>query len=860
MTVTRKIAAYLRWARATLKARPDTEHETTANRMFFAAVVLIFLAVRTQMGSAASAEMFDTLLPIFAIYFVLSFAILLHIIHYPAENPARRIYSICHDVAMTCIAAYVCDEDSGFFYPLFMWAILGNGFRFGVKYLFIAMAVSTVGFATLLTMVNFWSVHMALSISLVVGLVLLPTYVSRLIKKLNEAKQQAEQASKAKSMFLASISHELRTPLNAIISLGDIMGETKLDGEQKRMVRTIATAGRSLLQLINSILDLSRVESGQMPSKIETFDLFALIGRIRQVIDVQAQAKLLNLNVYIDRKVPRQVIANQRFLEEILTNLAANAVKFTDQGHVGIIVEALDKGDDSTVVRFAVKDTGLGIAPEAQARIFDSFTQADETIIDRFGGTGLGLALCKKFVEQMGGEIQVESAPGEGSLFWFDIPMTAADMQSAKDDADAAKPGTQILVSTTPSALSSPDDMMLAGSFEEFAEQLRGLRESTPGPILVFAEQALIDHELPSLYTTIKRLAAGHCLSIVSISEGADCGSEHVTEYCISSARLPLTSETIAYYRSIAHALYESGHVSGLSSYTPSGREFNILVAEDNRTNQMVTRKILERAGHKVSIVDDGELAVSALTEQSFDVVLMDVNMPNMNGIEATKLYRFASLGQPHVPIIALTADATEEARQRCLEAGMDACATKPIEPAVLLQLIDDLVTVDQTEQNSAVFTRGSPTVVSSMEETEDFETEELDLEKLSQLLKLGGGEFVCDLIAQFTNDSAHVLKQLSQSVAEEDVTAFREHTHSLRSAAANIGAKQIFAMCLQWRMIDRKELVANGEDMLLSLKQAFDSVSLALDTFEENLMEDGARPTARPLKRGRLKSGVSDF
>ncbi|MEP3599049.1 MAG: ATP-binding protein [Stappiaceae bacterium] len=854
MTVTRKLAAYLRWTRATLKARPDTEHETTANRMIFAAIVLIFLAVRTQMGSAASAQMFDILLPIFTVYFVLSFGILLHIIYYPAENPTRRVYSICHDVAMTCIAAYVCGEDSGFFYPLFMWAILGNGFRFGVKYLFIAMAVSTVGFAALLTLVNFWSVHMALSISLVVGLVLLPTYVSRLIKKLNEAKRQAEQASKAKSMFLASISHELRTPLNAIISLGDIMGETKLDGEQKRMVRTIATAGRSLLQLINSILDLSRVESGQMPSKIETFDLFALVGRIRQVIGVQAQTKCLNLNVYIDETIPRQVVANQRYLEEILTNLAANAVKFTDNGHVGIVLETVSEADsEETKVRFSVRDTGLGIAPEAQARIFDSFTQADETIIDRFGGTGLGLALCKRFVEQMGGEIQVQSALGEGSLFWFEIPIAAAEDQHNEAVPESGPTGTQFLISKTPSAVPSPEGVMLAGSFQDLAEQMESLAEKQPGPILVFAEQVLIDQELPPVYDAIKRKAAGHNLSIVAVVAEASPVSNDLTKYCISTTTLPLTEASVAHYRSITHALFESGHVSGLSNYTPSGRTFSVLVAEDNRTNQMVTRKILERAGHEVSIVDDGELAVSALTEQSFDVVLMDVNMPNMNGIEATKLFRFASLGQEHVPIIALTADATEEANHRCLDAGMDACATKPIEPAVLLQLIDDLVKTEQKDGESVQIVGSSPTVVPASETDEISDTRELDDEKLSQLLNLGGAEFVRELIAQFTTDSAQILQQLSHSVADEDVTAFREQAHSLRSAAANIGATQIFSMCLEWRAVDHEDLTSTGEEMLLSLKQAFDAVSLALDTFEEQLQD--SPDTANTA----MQSGLSD-
>jgi two-component system sensor histidine kinase RpfC len=253
----------------------------------------------------------------------------------------------------------------------------------------------------------------------------------------------------------------------------------------------------------------------------------------------------------------------------------------------------------------------------------------------------------------------------------------------------------------------------------------------------------------------------------------------------------------------------------------------SILVAEDKRTNQMVIAKILDRAGHRVTIVDNGEAALDILETQDFDLVLMDVNMPVMNGIEATKLYRFASLGRPHVPIVALTADATEEVKRRCREAGMDACATKPIEPHRLLEIIGTLVS-DATKGPQVVSSKAEVAAQASVGARNTREAA-VDLDTIDALESLGGKEFVDELAAQFLDDAADTLRQLSDITSAGDVIAFREQLHALRSAAANIGARGIYEMCLAWRQIAPEDLARQGEFYLKGLREEFERVYAVL-------------------------------
>ncbi|MEN9709874.1 MAG: sensory/regulatory protein RpfC [Pseudomonadota bacterium] len=674
------------WLVARLTHRPDSEHELTLSRLALSMVAFLALFI----GYLSGSEEHRLFLEKIGIYFIAftgaTLFLFVHLLVYPGVSRFRRLLGIPIDIGCVAYLMHSGDELTAFTYPIFLWAIFGNGFRFGVKYLFIAAFAGFLAFLAVIVTTPFWRDNRELSAGLLAGLIILPIYVSMLIRRLSEAKRQAEEASRAKSLFLASLSHELRTPLNAVIGLSDMLAGAQLPREQADMARTIGKSGRSLLNLINSLLDLSRMEIGKKP-QMGVFDLQEMLHDIRDMLNVQARAKGIGLVLHLDPDLPQHVQGSMRHFEEVLINLVGNAVKFTSHGSVRIGAHVVDETDETMRLRLDVTDTGIGIAPEAQARIFESFTQADETIIDRFGGTGLGLAIARQLVEAHGGEIGVQSILGQGSTFWFEMQVGKASVAE--------------IVAQAP-------------------------------------------------------VAVARCL-----------------------------------------------------------RPLRILVAEDNRTNQMVIAQILKQDGHEAVMVENGDLAVEALLQESFDLVLMDLNMPVMNGLDAAKFYAFAMVGQDRVPVIALTADATEQTAEKCRAAGMAACLNKPIEPQALL------AAVAQHARQSVPLAAPS-TQIAPEDATASMEP--VDPRALSDLEKLGGKSFVSEIVAQFISDAALVLQKLGEAVQMQDVTGFRDHAHALRSCAANVGAQAVYRRCLDLRDIDESELARAGLTHVRALERDFAS------------------------------------
>jgi len=827
----RRFGGVLSWIGGRLRNRPDTEHEMTINRLVLSGLTLIYLAVASSFGNASAAGMLDRAGPLLALYWSCSFALFGHILYQPGVSVARRIIGMLIDFSIFSYCMHIGGEAMAPLYPIYLWVIFGNGFRFGITYLAAASACGVISFTVVVLTTDFWRGHLTLSAGLTSGLVLLPIYVSSLIRKLSDAKRQAEEASKAKSVFLASVSHELRTPLNAIIGLSDLMRDTKLDAEQKDMTQTIGQSGRTLLRLINTILDLSRIESGRMPSQKEAFDLFALLGGLRRLLLVQAQAKGLRLALHITARTPQYLVGDKGHLEEILTNLASNAVKFTDVGHVVIAVDALARTDNRLRLRAEVTDTGIGIAEESQKRIFESFTQADEKILDQFGGTGLGLAIVKQLVELYGGTIGVISAPGQGSTFWFEIDIDA--QQAAPNDAPMTSEPVVLLsenAEARDALRASLPTLHIAETIDEVAELLDAARQDgIRHPIAILEPPA--DADAAAALT--RRLCTGDQASAAQLIALTAAGQ---TEMLPEPARglfltvLPQPIETagIAGALAVAMGCRHGADFSNVTALAASSHaRLSILVAEDNRTNQKVISKILEKVGHDVTIAENGEAALEAMHERDFDLVLMDINMPVMNGIEATKLYRFGALGQKHVPIVALTADASAEVSERCQRAGMDGCLTKPIEPARLVDMIDRLVQPTRDAAAAAAAPEGSGADAAPSET--DSASPAIELHKLEELKRLGGADFVEDLVQQFLDDSIAVLRDLADAVHRGDVEAFRELAHALRSGAANVGARGVYERCLAWRQIDAFALQTDGESHVGELEAEFERVREAL-------------------------------
>ncbi|MDE2005542.1 MAG: response regulator [Rhodospirillales bacterium] len=761
--------------------------------------------------------------------------ILLHQIFFPKQTTWRRAIALPIDTAATSYEMYMGGGATAWLFAAFLWIIFGNGFRFGPRFLLGAMGLSLAGFAAVVVTTPFWHDTGSLAAGAFAGMIVLPLYALALIRRLSEATRQAEQASRAKSLFLASVSHELRTPLNAIIGMGALLETSPLDPDQAEMSETILTAARSLLQLIDGILDLSRIEAGRMPITRIDFDLVQVLGELRTIFQGQARQKGIALNLHVTARTPASLHGDVRRLHEILMNLIGNAMKFTEHGSVTVAVDAVVVDKETARVRIEVADTGIGIAPEAQGRIFENFTQADETILNRFGGTGLGLGITRKFVELLGGEIGVRSALGTGSIFWFELPFALsarADTEPlgprrgfvAASDAEAAAPVIRRLaeagvrVETIPAwpegvvPDAEPHMAMLAVSADRADDFAELHRSGALGFAIVAGRPA------EGLPPAPWRRAAGTTLW---------------TE---------MTDPEMTTALRVLGAIAGRGQATAAPSLAaPQGvrRRLAVLVADDNLVNQRVLQRILTGAGHTVTLVGDGEQALETLAGERFDIALFDVNMPRLDGIEATKIYRMTALGGPEVPILALTADAMDETRERCLAAGMRACLVKPVEPARLLRLIEETAGDAGTATETTEPATDRPAAAT------------LDPEVLANLRELGGEAFVAELGVTFRAEATAHMDALRAALARGEPADFRFHAHGLRSIAANMGALALCELCLPFQSIETEELRTKGMAHLASIVAELDRVGRELGAVGAAAPEIPVRLAPPPRRAG---------
>jgi PAS domain S-box-containing protein len=556
--------------------------------------------------------------------------------------------------------------------------------------------------------VEFWS-RLLHRNQRVIGMVV--TFVDVTVRKqaeeaMRKAKEAAEAGSRAKSEFLANMSHEIRTPLNGVIGMTELALGTDLTAEQRDYLNTVKLSGDALLSVIDDILDFSKIEAGKTHLEASDFDFRAILETILKTFALRASEKKLELLYEVDGEVPEIVRGDPNKLRQILVNLLGNAIKFTHAGEVVLRVK-IDKVEDKKyLLHFAVSDTGVGLATDVQKLIFDPFTQADNSTTRNYGGTGLGLAISARLVKMMGGEIWVESEPGSGSQFHFTAQLVADHVPGSARSGNppVAKAAARVLVVDDNRTHCGILESLLKGwgwiansaqSGEEAILQVSAARES--GNVF---QLILIDQRMPGmngfeLVEHLQRLPSAVPPMIVMLTSGhggdiAQCAKLGISVYVSKPVRPPELQDAIR--QAVGTPLVEAAPATQPDTapalgLTPSLR---VLLAEDNAVNRKVATRLLEKRGHHVFVTTNGKEALAALEKDKFDLVLMDVQMPEMDGFEATRMIRLSEQGSSfHQRIIALTAHAMSGDRARCLEAGMDGYLTKPLAAPALDQILD---------------------------------------------------------------------------------------------------------------------------------------------------------------------------
>lgn len=642
------------------------------------------------------------------IYLCLGFLMLYNILQNPQKNEKRQWTAMIMDITATSLEQMISGSMAGVFIGIYLWLIIGYGLRYGTKFFKGCYVFSLIGFSLTLYLNPYWNQHQHLAYGFLLTLLLIPPHALRLLVSLEKATKEAGQASEAKTNFLSNISHEMRTPLNGIIGASELIAQTKLDSKQSELLKMVGTSASSLKKLINDVLDISKIEKGKVELEEITFFLPDLIQRLQLMFQIEVERKQLWLRFHLDPLVERHYVGSMHHLEQVLTNLIANAIKFTQHGGVDVVVSVMQGHADMSKLSFRIRDTGIGIKSDALPLIFDSFTQADSSITRRYGGTGLGTSIAKQLVEVMGGKISVTSQENVGTTFVVSLPLIHA---------------------------------------------------VAPAP------QAVNEINLDS-----------------------------------------------------------QSNVVPLSSHTKFRKKIRVLIADDNVVNRLILNETLQRMHCVVKAVDNGDAALDALEHHQFDLMILDYNMPEMNGLEVFNIHN-ALPGSKPIRTVILTADATKTTQDRCLRAGVYQVLTKPVVSRQIQSLIEAIASTIETEQvaqvapirrrkpkntaaESAAATPVAPAFIDSRSPDSPMRAAKpastpgpkiasisptveplLDDDRMAHLLKLGGGEaFLHKLITEFIDSTDVLLRALGKASLDLNFEQVHKLAHELAGESANMG------------------------------------------------------------------------
>ena len=683
-----------------LSNRPDSEHQQAIIRLVMLAVIGAYLQ-GVVTGRPGIAEPLRLSMMFLAVEFLVAFAILGWIVASPGMSAARRVLGMIADYSLMGVGMVLLGELLAPLYVVLMWVTVGNGLRYGPRFLYAAIVLAATTFVVVILKTPYWQANPWLAWGLLIGLIVVPLYLSSLLRALVQATEAAKAASEAKSRFLANMSHEFRTPLNGIVGMVELLVTTPMSAEQRDSAEVIQTSARALQSLVDDVLDFATIEAGKLKRTDIDFSFNELLRGVQVMLLPSAHGKGLALETTVARDVPDALHGDSGHLRQILINLMSNAIKFTEHGKVALEIKLREASNDKVLLHFSVRDTGIGIPEDQLGSIFEAFEQVESGRGRRFGGTGLGTTIAKVLTELLGGRIGVESRLGAGSNFWFELPLGLA-----RDNAALQSVHSNIIAFDDP--------------FVRHRARVRPLR---------------------------------------------------------------------------------------------------ILVADDQSANLLVMRRLLEKAGHRPQIVEDGNDVLNALEAQQFDVVITDLHMPGVSGIEIMKQTRFMEAGRPRTPFIVLTADATTEAQLESERAGAYAFLTKPLVIGRLLEKLAEIgegetAPADPPAPVQATGAGGSPISQHILDELRE--------------MKLGE-DFVHRFLTECARDARKSLADIEIAGKAEQWEMFRDACHALKGAAGNMGAVRLAGTASEGMRMTSDLLQRNWRGLSQQLQQQLRQALTAL-------------------------------